>query len=167
VSGGVERPDQVVRLLGAFEGGDQVTFFVIKGEIRQVADLVEGGQPELFVAADQNIGVFVDLVMFVEFFHFGEGLIGGHDDLDIPEVLEIGEDRFGLVLTVFTVGAEEHDNGFAVLVEIVLGQVGSAVEFEETEGRNGGVAHKGCAGVGGVGSGLVGKLLSGYELGAG
>ena len=50
--GGGERSDQVVCLLGAFEGGDEVTFFVIKGQIRQVADLVKGGQDEVFVTTD-------------------------------------------------------------------------------------------------------------------
>ena len=118
----------------------------------------------MFVAANQNIGVFIDLITFVEYFHLGERLKGGHDDLDIPEVFGIGEDRFGLVLTVRAVGAEEHDDGLAVFAEVVFGQVGGTIEFEETEWGDGWVAHERCAGVCGVRGRLVRKLLSEYEL---
>ena len=118
----------------------------------------------MFIAAHEDIWVFVDLVMLVELFHFGERLVGGHDDLDVLEVFEVGKDRFCLVLAVFAIRAEIHDYGLAVLVEVVFGQVGGAIEFQEAKWGDGREAHVGGAGVGRIGGGLIWKSLSGYDV---
>lgn len=162
--GGPEGFDQGIRLLSAFKCGDQVAFFVVQGEVRQVADLVERGQPELFIAANQDIGMLVDLIALIEFFHFGKGLVGSHNDLDILKVLKVSEDGFGLVFAVLAVRAEVHDHGLVVFMEVVFGQVGCTVESQKAKGRDGREAHEGGTGIGSIGCGLIGQFLSGYEL---
>ena len=47
----VERIDNSIRFLISFEGGDQFTLFIIQGEVRQVADPVEGWEGEFFIPA--------------------------------------------------------------------------------------------------------------------
>ena len=77
--------------MSAFKGLDQITFFVIEGQVGQIVLLVEGYEAECFVPAYFDIGVIGKMVMRIELFHFVEWLIGGHDDLDILEFIKIGQ----------------------------------------------------------------------------
>ena len=76
-------------LLRSFEGGDQVPLLVIKGEIRQVADLIKRRQKEFLVAAKLDIRMLFHLIMRIELPELAKWLIGGHNDIDILELLEI------------------------------------------------------------------------------
>ena len=108
--------------------------------------------------------MFVDFIVLVKFLHGLERHVGGHDDLDVLEILEIGEDGLRLVFAMLAFGAEEHDNRLVILMEVVFGEIGRAVQFKDTKGRDGGEAHEWGAGVCRVGGGLVGELLGGYDL---
>lgn len=136
----MERGQNGIYLLGPFKSGDQVAIFVVEGQVGQVAYLIEGSQKELFVPAHFDIGMLEDAVMLVEFLQFVKGLVGGHHDLDVLEFLKVRQDRFRLMLAMITVGTEEHDHGLAVLPDIVLGQVGCAIELQQVEGWNCGEA---------------------------
>ena len=101
--------------LGPFEGGDKITLFVVKGQIRQAVYLVERGQNELFITADLDIRMLGHLVMFIELLHVRERLVRSHDDVHILKVVEIGQDRFRLVFAMFAVGTKEHHDGLTPL----------------------------------------------------
>lgn len=163
----LERIEDRVRFLGSLEGSDQFALLIIKGEVGEAADLIEGRQDEFLIPADQHVRVPGDVVVGVELFHLLERLIGGHDDLDIPEFAEIAENGFRLVFAMLAVGTEIHDDGAAVLFDVVLGQVGRAVQFEQMKGRDGGKPHKWRLGIGRIGGRLVGyRRLGGKEVAA-
>ena len=106
-----------LNLLGSFEGGDQVPFFIVQGQVREVLYLIKRSQEEFFVPSYFDIGVFGQFVVCIKVLHFREGLVSGHDDLDVLEMVPIPQDRFRLVFAMVAVGAEEHDDGAAVLLE--------------------------------------------------
>jgi hypothetical protein len=153
--------EEGIRLLRSFEGRNEVALFVIQGQVRKVLDPVKRWQPELFVAADLDIRVFVNLIVLVEFLHRLERHIGGHYNFDVLEILEIGENGLGLVLAMLAFGAEENDNRLTILMKVVFGQIGRAVQFKEAKGRDGREPHKRGAGVCRIAGGLVGERLGG------
>lgn len=77
-----------IYLLGALKSGDQVAILVIQGQVRQVAYSIERGEKEFLITAYLDIGVFGQPVMGIELLHFTEWLVGGHDDLDVLEILK-------------------------------------------------------------------------------
>jgi hypothetical protein len=157
-----------IRLLCSFEGGDQPPPFIIEGEVGQIADLVEGGEYELLVPSDLHIRVIGNAVVGVKLFHLVEGLVGGHNDLDIPEFLKISQDGFRLVFAMFAIRAEKHNNGTVVLFDVLLRQVGGTIQFEQVEGRDGGKPDKRRLCIGRIGGGLVWpRWLRGQKLATG
>ena len=174
----VECTQQGVHFLSAFEGSNEVAFLVIQCQVGQVANLVERRQDEFFVTSNQDIGMVIDFVMFIEVPHFGEGLIGSHHDLDVLKIFKVSQDCLGLVLAVFAVGAEKHHDGATVLPKVILGQIGGAIKFQQVESGDSRESHKGGRSIGRIGSWLVGQsggccrlrlrgllqLLSGYGI---
>ena len=152
----VECVEDRIDFLRPFEGGDQFALFIISGEIRQVADPVKGWEGEFFVPAHEDIGMIENAVMRIEVLQFIKRLVGGHDDLDILKILEVGEDGLGLVLAMLAIRAEEHDDRLTIFFDIVFTEIRGAVELKEVEGRNGRETHIGSVGVGRIGGGLIG-----------
>lgn len=60
---------------------------------------------------------------------------------------------------MITVGAEEHDQGLVVLLNILLGQVGCAVQLQQVEGRDRGKTEIGRLRLGCIGGRLLSRLL--------
>lgn len=121
---------QRIDLLRSFKRSDQIAFLVIEGQVGEIVDLEKWNQEKFLVPSYFNIGVIREMIVGIEFLHFAKGLVSGHDDLDILEFFEIGQDALGLVLAMLAVRAKEHDHRKPVFFQVILCQKVGAVHFQ-------------------------------------
>jgi hypothetical protein len=122
-------------LLISFEVGNILPFLIIQCQVGQILHLIIGWKEIFFIASDQDIRMISDTVIAVKTFHFIEWLKGGHNNLDIFEFGEIGQDIPDLVFAVFTFGTEEHEQYSPVLFNIGFGHIMGAVHLEQADRR--------------------------------
>jgi hypothetical protein len=127
-----------IHLLVALKMGDIIAFFVVQGQEWKVLYFIEGWQRPFLIPSHFNIWMIRNAEIVIEFLHFRERLIGGHHNLNILELAEIGEDIRGLVFAMFTFRVEEHDQGLMIFFQIIPGKIRGAVQPEQVEGGDGG-----------------------------
>jgi len=103
------------------EGGNKLALFIIERLKWQTFYFVEGGQKEFDIPAHFNIRIVSNLVLIVKVNHFIEWLIGYHHDLVFLQLLHILFHFSPLVFAMVAIGAEIHNNGWLMMLQLILG----------------------------------------------
>jgi len=110
-----------IHFLVAFEGSDEVTLFIVKSHIWKAFNFEKWRQYEFSVPSYMNI-VFAQIVFLVKTLHGFKWLVGGHNNLDLFERMNIMKDILGLMLTMFAIRAKVHQQHLLVPFQITFGK---------------------------------------------
>lgn len=92
---------------GAFKNRDKFFFPVVKSKKGQVMDRKKTGQEIMSILCHNNILVVSQPVTFPEGHHAIKRCIRSHDDLYMPEFINVLNDRLRLLLAVFALRVKQ------------------------------------------------------------
>jgi hypothetical protein len=113
--------------------GYEVSIFVVQRQQRGEFDAIEGTEEILYVPANMEILVFVQIEFLAEVADLVNRLESGHHDLDVPEFINVFCEHFGLFPAMVAVGAEQHDDNRNSRPEVTVCEPTGAVFLQNTE----------------------------------
>jgi hypothetical protein len=135
----LQRFQYLIHLRVTFKHGDEVPVLVVQRQQGCEFDAIERAEEILHIAADVKILVFVEIEFLAEVADLVHRLESGHYDLNIPELVDVFGEHFGLFPAVVAVGAEKHDDYRNSGPEVTVGEPTGTVFLQNTEIGKGGI----------------------------